>query len=50
MRVFALELNNDIRGLAERQAYIEGLIAQLPKQDSDELQEPALVVLPALSL
>ena len=50
MRVFALELNNDIRGITERQAYIEGLIAQLPKQDADELQEPDLVVLPELSL
>lgn len=42
MRVFALELNNDIRGLEERKAYIEGLIARLP--------EPGLVVLPELAL
>ena len=42
MRVFALELNNDIRGLEERKAYIEGLIARLPK--------PELVVLPELAL
>ena len=42
MRVFALELNNDIRGLEERKAYIEGLIARLP--------EPELVVLPELAL
>ena len=42
MRVFALELNNDIRGLEERKAYIEGLIARLPSPD--------LVVLPELSL
>ena len=42
MRVFALELNNDIRGLEERKAYIEGLIARLPSPD--------FVVLPELSL
>lgn len=42
MRVFALELNNDIRGLEERKAYIEGLIARLPS--------PELVVLPELAL
>ena len=42
MRVFALELDNDIRGIAERKAYIEGLIARLP--------EPELVLLPELSL
>ena len=42
MRVFALELNNDIRGLAERKAYIEGLIERLPK--------PEFVVLPELAL
>ena len=42
MRVFALELNNDIRGLDERKAYIEGLIARLPS--------PELVVLPELAL
>ena len=41
MRVFALELNNDIKGIEQRDAYIEGLIRQLPK--------PELVVLPELS-
>ena len=42
MRVFALELNNEIKGVKEREAYIEGLIARLP--------EPELVVLPELAL
>ncbi len=42
MRVFALELNNDIKGIAERKAYIEGLLARLPA--------PELVVLPELAL
>lgn len=42
MRVFALELDNDIKGVAERKDYIEGLIARLPA--------PELVVLPELSL
>ena len=42
MRVFALELNNEIKGLDEREAYIEGLIARLP--------QPELVVLPELAL
>jgi predicted amidohydrolase len=42
MRVFALELDNDIRGLEERKAYIEGLIERLPS--------PELVVLPELAL
>ena len=42
MRVFALELNNDIRGLEERKAYIEGLIQRLPS--------PELVVLPEQAL
>lgn len=41
MRVFALELDNDIKGIEKRDAYIEGLIRQLPK--------PELVVLPELS-
>ncbi len=40
-RVFALELDNDIKGIEQRDAYIEGLIRQLPK--------PELVVLPELS-
>ncbi len=42
MRVFALELDNDIKGVEERKAYIEGLIARLP--------DPELVVLPELAL
>ena len=42
MRVFALELDNGLKGVAERKAYIEGLIARLPAPD--------LVVLPELSL
>ncbi len=42
MRVFALELDNDLKGVAERKAYMEGLIARLPAPD--------LVVLPELSL
>ena len=42
MRIFALELNNDIKGLQQRKAYIEGLIARLPSPD--------LVVLPELAL
>lgn len=42
MRIFALELNNDIKGIERRKAYMEGLIKQLP--------EPDLVVLPELAL
>ena len=42
MRVFALELDNDIKGINERKAYIEELIAGLP--------EPELVVLPELAV
>jgi len=42
MRVFALELNNDILGIRERKEYIGNLIAKLPAPD--------LVVLPELSL
>ena len=41
MRIFALELDNDIKGIEQRDTYIEGLIRQLPK--------PELVVLPELS-
>ena len=41
MRIFALELDNDIKGIARRDAYTEGLIAKLPSPD--------LVVLPELS-
>ena len=42
MRIFALELNNDIRGISKRKAYIESLISQLPM--------PELVLLPELAL
>ena len=42
MRIFALELNNDIKGINERKRYIEGLIATLPSPD--------LVVLPELAI
>ena len=41
MRVFALELDNDIKGIERRDSYIEELITKLP--------EPELVVLPELS-
>ncbi len=42
MRIFALELNNDIKGIEERKKYIEGLISKLDR--------PELVVLPELAL
>jgi predicted amidohydrolase len=42
MRVFALELDNDRKGVRERKGYIAGLIARLPA--------PELVVLPELAL
>jgi len=42
MRIFALELNNDIKGIEQRKRYIGSLIAKL--------QRPDLVVLPELSL
>lgn len=42
MRVFALELDNDIKGIEQRKEYIEVLIAQLPSPD--------FVVLPELAL
>lgn len=42
MRVFVLELNNDIKGTEQRKEYIESLIAKLAAPD--------LVVLPELSL
>lgn len=42
MRIFALELDNDIKGIARRKEYIEGLIASLPSPD--------FVVLPELGL
>jgi omega-amidase len=42
MRIYALELNNDIKGIEARKEYIEGLLSQLPAPD--------LVVLPELAL
>lgn len=42
MRIFALELDNDIKGLDQRKHYIESLIAKL--------QSPDLIVLPELAL
>lgn len=42
MRVYVLELDNDIKGIAQRKEYIESLIAKL--------EAPDLVVLPELAL
>ena len=42
MRIFALELDNDIKGVDRRKAYMEDLIGQLPAPD--------LVVLPEMAL
>lgn len=42
MRVFTLELNNDIKGVEQRKEYIESLIAKLPAPD--------FVVLPELAI
>ena len=42
MRIYALELNNDIKGIDQRKSYIESLAAKL--------QHPDLIVLPELSL
>ncbi|RDU22603.1 carbon-nitrogen hydrolase family protein [Anaerosacchariphilus polymeriproducens] len=42
MRIFALELNNDIKGIEIRKQYIENLISKLPSPD--------LVVLPELAM
>ncbi len=42
MRIFALELNNDIKGLVQRKEYIEKLIAQL--------DSPDFVILPELAI
>ena len=42
MRIFALELNNDIKGISERKKYIESLISKLPSPD--------LVLLPELAM
>ncbi len=42
MRIFALELDNDIKGIEERKTYIEELIRKIPK--------PELIVLPEMAL
>lgn len=42
MRIFALQLNNDVKGIEARKEYIESLIASLPSPD--------LVVLPELAI
>lgn len=42
MRIFALELNNDIKGIEKRKKYIESLISRLPQAD--------IVLLPELSI
>lgn len=42
MKIYALELDNDIKGIDNRKSYIESLIKQL--------KDPDLVVLPELSL
>lgn len=42
MRIFALELDNDIQGVAQRKAYIESLIATLDRPDLVALPELAL--------
>ena len=40
MRVFALEPDNGLKGVAERKAYIEGLIARLPAPDLVGMEAP----------
>ena len=42
MRIFALELNNDIKGIEERKKYIEALISTIPNPD--------MIILPELAL
>lgn len=42
MRVFTLELNNDIKGIGQRKEYIKSLIAKLPSPDLVALPELAL--------
>ena len=42
MRIFALELDNELKGIEDRKRYIEDLIGRLP--------QPDLVVLPELAL
>ena len=34
MRIFALQPDNDIKGIAQRKAYIESLLAALPEPDT----------------
>lgn len=41
-RIFALEIDNDIKGLEERKKYIEFLIAKLDKPDFIVLPELAI--------
>lgn len=42
MRIFLIELNNDIKGILKRKQYIESLIAELP--DSDIIFLPEMAV------
>ena len=42
MRIYALELNNDIKGIDKRKEYIESLISKLCSPD--------LIVLPELAI
>lgn len=42
MRIFILELNNDIKGISERKEYIESLISALPSPDLVLLPEMAI--------
>jgi len=42
MRVFALQLDSDIKGLDAHKAYVEGLVAKLPSPDLVVLLELAL--------
>lgn len=42
MRVFALQLDSDIKGLDARKAYVEGLVTKLPSPDLVVLLELAL--------
>lgn len=42
MRIFAIELNNDIKGISQRKHYIESILSKL--------QKPDMVVFPELAL
>lgn len=33
MRIFSIELNNDMKGILQRKQYIESLIAEIPDGD-----------------